>query len=924
MAERRQSEETGTMTNRRRISTIGLAFAALLAAASLWAGSAQAAEGIDLFEMTPTDTQAGGHPDVTIKMEWDDSAHEGGKSGPSTTPCACDDGKTVTQHFPTGFIGNPTASPPCEIVEFSFGRCPASTQIGTYNFFEGYGPLYNLTPHPDEPALVAFWVPLINAPVFISLSGRTESDYGLDAETSPIYHPLPLNSFQVTLWGVPAAKSHDLQRFTPPLQGTGECVSYLPETCPPKPDGNPANVPPIPYLENPTQCGVPLFSSLDLLYYTGGFYQATDPWPSTTGCEQLTFNPSLTAQPTTADADSPSGVDVVLAVPQEQSPTTPSPSEIQAARTVLPEGFSLNPNAADGKVACSDEQTAIGTRHGATCPEFSKVGTVTLDSAALPAPIPGAIYLGDPKPGDRYRLVLAADGYGTHIKIAGSVKPDPQSGQLTIHFDELPQSPLTEFDMHFFGSERGILATPTHCGSYPVESEFVPWDNELPVQHSTSSFVVDAGVNGAPCPATPRPFSPVLRGGSLNPSAGKSTPVSVEIERPDGDQFLEDLQVTAPPGVTASLQGITYCPESTIQQLGTYTGRQELERPLCPESSQIGTATAGAGAGSHPLYVPGKVFLAGPYKGEPLSLVAVTPAVSGPYDLGNVVVRAAIHVDPTTAQVTVASDQLPKIVGGIPLRIRAIKIVLDRPNFTLNPTNCAPFAMGTRIDGQEGASASPSVPYQVTNCASMPFSPRLSLSLTGGLRRLGHPAIHGVFVANPGDANSKKVVVALPKGELLDNKHLGTVCTRPNFDAGRCQPESVIGNARVTTPLLDQPLEGKVYLRSSSHGLPDLAMDLRGQVDVHVIGRVGSRNSGLVASFENLPDVPVGRLEVNLFGGSKGLLQNSESLCGANKHASVEAFAQNNATFDLSPKLKVKCGSAGRHRRHRASGKGGR
>jgi hypothetical protein len=398
----------------------------------------------------------------------------------------------------------------------------------------------------------------------------------------------------------------------------------------------------------------------------------------------------------------------------------------------------------------------------------------------------------------------------------------------------------------------------------------------------------------------------------------------VEIERQDGDQFLKGLQVTAPPGVTASLRGVTYCPEPTIAQLETETGRQELEHPLCPASSQIGTATAGAGAGSHPLYVPGKVFLAGPYKGEPLSLVAVTPAVSGPYDLGNVVVRAAIHVDPNSAQVTVASDQLPTIVGGIPLRIREVKVVLDRPNFTLNPTNCDPFAMGTTIDGEEGGSASPSVPYQVTNCASMPFGPRLNLTLTGGLKRLGHPAIHGVFVANAGDANSKKVVVALPKGELLDNKHLGTVCTRPNFDAGQCQPASVIGNARVSTPLLDQPLEGKVYLRSSTHGLPDLAMDLRGQVDVHIVGRVGSRNSGLTASFENLPDVPVGRLEVNLFGGSKGLLQNSVSLCGANKHASVEAFAQNNATLGMAPKLRVRCGSAKRHKRHRASGKAGR
>jgi hypothetical protein len=913
MADARSNTEITTMRRVRIRYAIGLALSVILAATCMWADSARS-DGIKVFEMTPNGTQAGGHPDVSINFEWDRQ----------TNPCNCGDARTTTTHFPTGFIGNPTASPPCEIVEFSFGRCPASTQIGTFGFLGAYGPLYNITPHPDEPSLVGFWVPLISAPVFISLSGRTESDYGLDAETSPIYHPLSLTSFTVTLWGVPADPIHDTQRFVPPLQIFGACFAGQ-ENCPPPEGSNPANVPPVPYLEAPTQCGVQLDSTLDILFYTGDLLHATDPWPSTTGCEQLTFNPSLTAQPTTRDTDSPSGVDVVLSVPQEQSPSTPSPSEIRAVRTVLPEGFSLNPNAADGKQSCSDVETAIGTRHGATCPEFSKVGTLTLDSSALPQPIPGAIYIGEPKPGDRYRLLLSADGFGTHIKLLGSVRPDPISGRLVVAFDELPQSPLTEFAMHFFGSERGILATPTHCGSYPVVSEFVPWDEQLPVQHSTSSFTVDAGGNGGSCPATPRPFDPTLRAGSTNPSAGKFTPVSVEIERRDGDQFLSGLQVSTPPGLLASLRGVSYCPEQALQQIAaSYSGAAELSNPLCPASSRIGTSIAGAGAGSRPVFLPGKVYLGGPYKGAPLSLAVVTPAVSGPYDLGNVLVRGAIHVDPLTTQVTVVSDPLPKIIGGVPLRVRDVKVDLDRPGFTLNPTNCEPFAIRSLLSGEEGGRVEPQVRYQATNCASMPYQPTTSLRLIGGLNRRGHPAIRGVFTPRPGDTNTKRVSVALPKGELLDNSHLDTVCTRGAFDARACPAGSLVGEAQVSSPLLDQPLAGKVYLRSSNHQLPDLVIDLQGQLDVQVIGRVDSVNGSLRTTFENLPDVPVGRFQVDFMGGNKGLIINSKALCGTTRRATVKALAQNNATFNAKPKVQFSCGAAGRHRSRHRNGRAGR
>lgn len=907
---------------------VAIAFAALLAGSCLLAGSAQAWEGINIFEMGPSTTQAGGHPDITLMMEWDDSIKHEGQAAPPSNICGCDDARIITQHFPTGFIGNPHATPTCELSEFSFGRCPASSQVGIAEPIDagigggeiersGFVPIYNMTPHPDEASLTGFWVPLAAAPVFVRLAARTDSDYGLDAISSAVYHPLPqLNALGYTLWGVPASPVHDSQRFIPPLSGFGLCGLF---GCSSEQVGTSANEPEIPYLEGPTTCGVPLEAEAEIEYYTHNIQTKRTPWPAATGCQQLTFNPSLSAQPTTADADSASGVDVDLRVPQEQSPLTPAPSEIKGLTTVLPPGFTINANAADGKVSCSDADTAIGTLHGATCPEFAKVGTLSLDSSALPQPIPGAIYLGDPKPGNRYRLILAADGFGTHIKLPGSVFADPQTGQLSIVFENLPQSPLTEFAMHFFGSERGMLATPTHCGTFPVESEFVPWDNELPAQHSLTYLSIDSGPNRSGCPAGPRPFSPTLQAGSSNTRAGSLAPFTLQLNRADGDQDMRTVSVTAPPGLSATLRGVPYCPEAALSALAAsgYSGAAEQASPKCPADSQVGTATASAGAGTHPVTFPGRVYLAGPYHGAPLSLVVVTPALEGPYDLGNVVVRSAIDVDPATARVTVASDPLPQIVGGVPLRLRSIQIALNRKNFTVNPTNCDPFAVETSLTGDEGATAAPSAGFQVANCADLSFGPKLGLHLSGGTNRRGHPALKAVVRAQAGEANIGKVVTALPPTEVLDNSHLSSPCTRAQYASNACPAGSRLGSAMAESPLLGQPLRGPVYLRTSSRGLPDLVVQLNGQVGIELVGRVGSsKTGGLQTTFGAVPDVPVTRFMLSLEGGKKGLLQNSESLCLHVEKATVQMTGQNGAATNSRPKLQVACGSAGKHKRH--------
>jgi hypothetical protein len=627
------------------------------------------------------------------------------------------------------------------------------------------------------------------------------------------------------------------------------------------------------------------------------------------------------AKPTTDRSDTASGLDLTIKVPQSQSGETPASSELRSSLITLPEGFTINPNAADGKIACPDIQANIGTLFEAHCPQFSKIASLSLDVAALPGPIPGAIYLAEPKPGEPYRVILAADGFATHVKLLGSVRPNYGTGQLTLAFEDLPQAPLQEFDVHVFGSERGLFASPPKCGHAPVKTEFVPWDGDLLNSHSTGFMDFTGGPNGSGCPGSTMPFAPTTRSGVANNTAGAHSPFSLTINRNDGDQSLVGLNVNTPPGFSATLKGIPYCPESAIAVLRSpeHSGRDEQSSPACPAASRIGSATSGVGAGNHPLYTPGNVYLAGPYKGAPLSLVVVVPAVSGPYDLGNVVVRAAISVDPVTAQVKTVSDPIPSILEGVPLRLRSLLINLDRPGFTLNPTNCDALSVDTASSGSEGAVFNDSSHFQAANCANLNFGPKLGIKLNGSTKRRGHPAVRTQLTTGAGEANLKRVVVTMPKNELLDQGHIGTVCTRVQFAADSCPADSVYGTATAYTPLLEQPLTGPVYLRSSTTKLPDLVADLHGQFDIELAGKIDTakKKGGLRATFNSLPDAPVSKFVLELKGGKKGLLVNSKSLCKANRKAAVEMTGQNGRTDDGKVKLQSSCGSkASRHKRH--------
>ncbi|HEV7400331.1 MAG TPA: hypothetical protein VGN84_08660, partial [Solirubrobacterales bacterium] len=540
------------------------------------------------FGILPSNHQAGGHPDLQIAFSLKNSQAQLEEEGVNT-PCDCQNARFVTVHAPRGLVGNPHAAPRCTTVQFAATSCPSDSQVGVVEVMvttlSFTSPVYNMVPREGEAGLLAFEV--FGNQIFESFGARTGSDYGLDTRIA-VPDLLPLRFANQILWGVPADHSHDRLRFG--LEGTSRPGAQLcdessvittpnvaePDAPPTGPESAvlqcigigkygraiPSNSSPEPFIENPTACGEAAQSGIDVLSYDGGETSATAPFAEVTGCDVLSFNPSLAARPSSDATDSPSGLDVELTVPQFESPTVPSPLEIRGTEMLLPEGFSINSNAADGKSACSDAEASFGTTNAAQCPESSKVGTLNIETALLPGPLPGYLYLGKPLPGNRYRIFLVADGFNVHVKLAGRIEPDLKTGQLKVIFEDLPETPFQKFSLHIFGSERGALATPTKCGTYGITTTFTPWDAVLGKQSSKTFFDIDSGPNGAPCPPAARPFNPGFEAASAGNTAGAHSPFALRLTRQDGDQFLSALNVTTPPGFSATLKGVPYCPEA--------------------------------------------------------------------------------------------------------------------------------------------------------------------------------------------------------------------------------------------------------------------------------------------------------------------------------------------------------------------------
>ncbi len=835
--------------------------------------------------------------------------------------------RDVIVHVPPGLIGNPTSTgvrcTSAQLISAISGtvipQCPPESQIGVAQLNTGdVVPVYNIQPPTGSPAEFGFFY---NSVVVTLLAKVRPSDNGIDIITQKAVSSVPIPKFEVTLWGVPSDPSHDPVRGICLQGGYGFNAVFGP--CALRTRSN------VPFLRTPTSCpGTPLAWSIDMDTYqnVGNFVHNQTTTPPVQGCEYNPFDPRFSLVGSTKAPHTASGVDATVSLPQDVGAGGIAEADLRRALVTLPEGLTINPSSADGLAACTDAELGLRQEGPATCPDASKIGNVTLKTQLLDHPIGGSIFLrtqnsDNPLSGELFRIAveLRSDDDGIAIKLPGALSINPNNGQVTTIFDELPQLPFEQFNLHFKQGARAPLVTPRSCGTYATHAIMESWGGKL--RELTSRFDISANPNGPSCGTSQ--FAPSLMAGTNSPSAGAFTPFTLRLQRSDEDQEFESLRsLSLPPGLSASLRGTTYCSDSALDAADTsknsgHTGAQELAAPSCPASSRIGTATVGAGAGPSPFYVDtGKVYLAGPYRGAPLSIAVSVPAVAGPFDLGNVITRAALYIDPSDASLRAVSDPFPTILDGIPLQIKDIRLNVDRPHFMINPTNCSQMSVNGTVLSTENMSADVHSRFQVGECAALGFKPKLSFRLKGGTKRGDHPKFQATLKARPGDANIDRVSVALPHSEFLDQAHIGTVCTRPQFAAGKCPPASVYGYARAITPLLDKPLEGPVYLRSSDNKLPDLVADLNGQIHIVLDGRIDSVNGGIRNTFDVIPDAPVSKFTLHMQGGKKGLLVNSTSLCKKDSFAVVKVKGQNGAYANQNPQMQNDCGSKHGKKKH--------
>jgi hypothetical protein len=872
-------------------------------------------------------TQAGGRPHGSRVTFVTTSAVY--FAGPFAAAVASEAPRDIHVELPPGIVGDRTVMDECSFAQLSLGACSAESQMGTLAVIaeetQLESPLvgealYNMIPSVGNPAEFGFIV--AGAAVVAKATLRNGDDYGVTFKTEGINQLIPVIGSEVIFWGVPADSSHDAER------------------------GGPSGFPERAFVSMPTSCTGPQPVGLRGASWQGEaegrFVQNSVSFPGNTGCGAVDFSPTLEARPTTNVADSPSGLDVNLHIPQTDDPEELAEANVRDVTVTLPEGLAVNPSSANGLGTCSEAQFGFADMEGgtihttpvpATCPDASKLGSVSVETPALDEPVEGGVYLATPhdNPFDSLLAIYIAVAdvqRGVVVKLAGEVEADPDTGQLSATFLQNPQLPFEDFDLNFFGGAGGALRTPATCGEYTTTSSVTPWTAPEGANATPSdTWEITQSPSGGACPSTPgaQSHAPSLDAGTVSPLAGSHSPFVVRLRREDGSQNFSSVTVSPPPGLVAKLAGTPACPDDALATAAGKSGAEEKASPSCPAASEVGQVVAGAGAGPAPYYAHGKAYLAGPYKGAPLSLGIVTPATAGPFDLGTVVVRVALRIDPRTAQITAESDPIPSILEGIPLDVRTVDINMDRPDFTLSPTSCDPMAVNGQLISTINQVAQLSSRFQLAECGRLGFKPRLGLRLKGGTKRGGHPALTAVLAPRPGDANIASISVALPRSEFLDQAHIGTVCTRVQFAASQCPAASIYGKATVFTPLLDEPLTGNVYLRSSDNKLPDLVPDLRGPahqpIRLEAAGRTDSIKGGIRNTFDLVPDAPFTRLVLQLRGGNKGLLINSRNICTGTNRATVRATAHNGSRATLRPKLRARCRgkkrTKKRNRKHR-------
>jgi hypothetical protein len=921
--------------------------------------SASAEFGLQLFDITfnssegGAELRAGSHPESLVASL--EAITEPGPEGPIPEELLKD--ITVTQ-IP-GFAGDLGAVPRCATLDFladpldplnghlNATRCPNSTAVGFFRAVAGEGgviseieaPLYNLEPPPGKVARLGFKAIFPFLTIDIGLSPTFP--YSPYAEVTNATQLLEFISSELTVWGVPADPIHDKLRGT--CMKTGKSCS--------------AGVSPRPFLTMPRACEGPLKSTwrADSWLHPGvwkeGFAETHDEAIPTNPagmreCGKLVFDPATQATPSSASAESSSGLDFEINVSDEglKNPTGTAKADISKVAIEFPVGVTANPSAAEGLGVCSLAQYGAESLTNRACPDAAKLGSLEAETPLLEHTFHGSLYLAaqdDPaSPGKEnpfdsllaLYMIVRDPELGVFIKLPVKVEPDPSSGRLIATAEEIPPFPLSRVLVHMRSGARAPLVTPPACGTYTTKATLTPSSGAAPLI-SNSQFTIDSGPGGGPCPlAGPPPFNPTFEAGAINNAASQYTPFSLRLTRQDGEGELTRVSTTFPPGVTGKLAGVGKCPDAAIEAAKLKSGRQEIAAPSCPADSRVGRIVAGAGVGSALTYAGGTLYLAGPYKGGPVSVVSIVPAVAGPFDVGTIVTRFALVLNPNTAEVEVdgaASDPIPHILKGIPLVVRDIRVYVDRPNFMLNPTSCAKLSTKATIFGSgldvfspaDDVAVTATSPFQAASCASLGFGPKVSVALKGGTKRDDHPALRATvtypYPSGPGYANIGQAAITLPSTQFIDNDHINNPCTRVKFNENACPASSVLGSAKAITPLLDEPLEGPVYFRSNGGErlLPDVVADLHGAGFRFIaVIAVKAKNGRLRSRVLNAPDAPVTSFTVSLKGGKEGLLVNSANLCKKKRYAKVELTGQNGRIRNSEIVVKTSCKGKGKKR----------
>jgi hypothetical protein len=809
-------------------------------------------------------TQAAGHPNIGLTNF---AFNTNGLGAPEGAV------RNVRVDLPEGLNVNPQAVPQCPKATFeeSPAKCAGSevgvSEVTAFKLLEIVPvkltpTVYNLVPDPGHPALFGFHVEvplLVDADVFLQADIEWAGDFHEGFTISDIPSSAPLTQNRLVFNG--------------------------------QSGGN--------FLTMASPCNGPITSTLKVESYEGavdGPMQTTPPAPIN-GCAAVPFKPAVVATASGA-TDSSSTVAVTLDVPQHSGATELNSSTVKTANVTLPAYTGLNPATAPGLKFCPDASFPLHSRTPTSCPAESQIGTIAIEAPELPAgSLKGPVYLAtqksrDPMSGQEYRVFFNAESarYGVQVREEGRIRANPTTGQITGEFSELPQVAFSSATLTFGPQAKHaipVLSSPPLCTNTATSSA-VPYSTGALTPTAPTELKLTQAPGGAPCAKTmaERPFKPGFTAKPGTPKVATYTPYTLNITRNEGQQEIKGFNITLPPGATAKLAGIPYCAPKEYEAALRKSGAEQEKASACSAKSEIGVATIQAGTGSNPLSISGKVYLAGPYKGAPLSVVVITPAVAGPFDLGNVVVRAPLSLNPETGQAS-TSAEIPDVFGGVKLDIRSITVNLNKKEFTLNGTGCAASATAGTVNGGGAdptnsatwSSAAVSSPFQSQGCKELAFRPKLKLRLFGQTHRAQHPKLRATLITKPGQANTALASVALPHAIFLDQSSLGTVCTRPQFAAEQCPKRSVYGFARAWSPLLSNPLEGQVVLRSSNHTLPDMVAHLKGQVNIDLDGKIDSFKGGIRTTFAGIPDLPVSKFMLTLPGGKHGLLQASTNLC---------------------------------------------